>query len=444
MEELYRDHLEEHCGVLCQHFIASENWEKGAEYAKMAARDAERDGSFIDAVGFSRREISCLEKLPTTADLQRRLVDARATLGLYLMQMGHFAEAEAVVEPVLELARAFNDKKRLSQLLTVKGTYQGFTGADYGKSISTLTDALQLAEESGNTVSIFFANYWLGGTLGYDCQWERGVKHFEVPLRINTELNIQWGIVAMKCSVAILYNVAGQIDRASEMTQDALRIAEESGDIYSESWAYTYHGKCAFERGYFEESEPLLLKAIAACERIRAFRQGCDAQTNIGRYHLAMGRYESSEAYFLEAVRIAEEARYYPGEIHWLRAHIALTRALRGSTEVDVRSICDWEAANTRKTLCGSMRRTIAEILVALGGDHAREAEGWLQRATEADREHGMRWELARDHEVHGDWLARMGDASRAREYLGKAVELFGECGADGWVKRAEDRLAQL
>ena len=55
-----------------------------------------------------------------------------------------------------------------------------------------------------------------------------------------------------------------------------------------------------------------------------------------------------------------------------------------------------------------------------------------------------MRWGLAMDHAVYGEFFGRTGEAARAREHLGKAVELFRECGADGWVTRTEEKLAQF
>jgi hypothetical protein len=50
----------------------------------------------------------------------------------------------------------------------------------------------------------------------------------------------------------------------------------------------------------------------------------------------------------------------------------------------------------------------------------------------------------AMDYAVYGELLQRKGDASRARENLNKAIEIFQECGADGWVKRTEEKLAQM
>jgi hypothetical protein len=38
----------------------------------------------------------------------------------------------------------------------------------------------------------------------------------------------------------------------------------------------------------------------------------------------------------------------------------------------------------------------------------------------------------------------RKGDQSKAKENLGRAIEIFKECGADGWVQKYEKDLAVL
>ena len=88
--------------------------------------------------------------------------------------------------------------------------------------------------------------------------------------------------------------------------------------------------------------------------------------------------------------------------------------------------------------------RTIGSLFLDLGGERFGKAEEWIQQAIQADGEIGMRWDLAMDHAVYGKFFERASAAARAREHLGNAMELFQECGADGWVKRMEERLTGL
>jgi hypothetical protein len=48
------------------------------------------------------------------------------------------------------------------------------------------------------------------------------------------------------------------------------------------------------------------------------------------------------------------------------------------------------------------------------------------------------------DHALFGEFFKRQGDRTKAQEELGKATEILRECGADGWVKRTEEKLSKL
>ena len=43
IEELYQENLDEYCGLLAGHFIEGENYEKGAEYSRLAVKKAEKE-----------------------------------------------------------------------------------------------------------------------------------------------------------------------------------------------------------------------------------------------------------------------------------------------------------------------------------------------------------------------------------------------------------------
>jgi hypothetical protein len=45
---------------------------------------------------------------------------------------------------------------------------------------------------------------------------------------------------------------------------------------------------------------------------------------------------------------------------------------------------------------------------------------------------------------LYADWFKKKGDVQGAKEHLTKAIDLFQECGADGWVMRTEKALAEF
>jgi hypothetical protein len=55
-----------------------------------------------------------------------------------------------------------------------------------------------------------------------------------------------------------------------------------------------------------------------------------------------------------------------------------------------------------------------------------------------------MMFNLGKDHALYADWFKKKGDTYGAKEQFTRAIDLFRECGADGWVERTEKALAEL
>ena len=92
----------------------------------------------------------------------------------------------------------------------------------------------------------------------------------------------------------------------------------------------------------------------------------------------------------------------------------------------------------------GWMSNCIGDILLKIDNQHISEAEDWIQKAIESNKRNGMMWYLAKDYALYAELFNRKGDLSRAKENLSKAVDIFKECGADGWVGKYEKELAAL
>jgi hypothetical protein len=47
-------------------------------------------------------------------------------------------------------------------------------------------------------------------------------------------------------------------------------------------------------------------------------------------------------------------------------------------------------------------------------------------------------WDLGMDYALYAELLKRKGHSSKANEHLAKGIEIFEECGADGYLEMAE------
>jgi len=81
LENLHRENLDEHSAALARHFIASENYRKGADYSRSAAAIAIKKASINDAIAWAEKRVACLDKLPMKEDAWKEIIDARTAVG---------------------------------------------------------------------------------------------------------------------------------------------------------------------------------------------------------------------------------------------------------------------------------------------------------------------------------------------------------------------------
>jgi class 3 adenylate cyclase/tetratricopeptide (TPR) repeat protein len=279
IEEVYKNHLDEYYGVLAEHYITGQNYEKGAEYSKLAEKTSEKTAAINEAIGYAKKRIFCLEKLPVSEDMQKKLIDARTALGLYIIQLNHPIAAKEAVVPIINIAQTIGYKRRLSQIYIIIGHYELEVEEDFSKALNHLAEALKISQEENDILSSFFANTHMGLVLLSSCEFEKVSYHFQKALDINLAANVLWGVSAMKTALSWVNLNQGNISVGCQISEDALRLAEESGDIYSKSIAHINHGYAFICKGSLIEAEDYLLKGNEFCEKINYFQWNAIAHT---------------------------------------------------------------------------------------------------------------------------------------------------------------------
>ena len=95
LEMIHREKLDDYYGLLSEHFVKSENYVKGAEYSRKAARKAEKSASMDNAIAYAESKgFSVWRNFLKAMSLEKQRIDARTTLGLYLIQMSYPVEAK--------------------------------------------------------------------------------------------------------------------------------------------------------------------------------------------------------------------------------------------------------------------------------------------------------------------------------------------------------------
>jgi class 3 adenylate cyclase/tetratricopeptide (TPR) repeat protein len=444
IEELNRDSLSEHYEVLAEHYFLSENYSKSADYSRLASRKAEKAASLNDAIAYTKKRVRSLERLPQTNDMQKQIIDARVVLGLYMAQMTYLVEAKEAIDPIIDLAIEHKYKRRLCQIYTILGPYHLFVEENFPETFKVLEEALKISEEVKDMVSLVLASYWYSGALNWNCEFEKASNHIQKALDVNLAVKSLWGIAAIKSNMGLFYYWAGKIDLGFQTTHEAVSIAEESGDIYSKAIAYDCHGISCYAKRLLEEAEKHLSKGGQFSERINFPTWEAIAHFYLGETYFGMGDFTRSKEHYEKGSRALENIQLWPSWANLAKVGSARSKVMNKEKDVDLESLYARSRNNKVKLIEGRFQRYIGDILLNIDDQHLSESEHWIQKAIESDQKNRMMFHLGQDYALYADLFKRRGDRPKAQENLGKAIEIFKECGADGWVVKAEKELATL
>jgi class 3 adenylate cyclase/tetratricopeptide (TPR) repeat protein len=184
IEQIYKENLHEHYGVLAEHFINGEDFENGSNYCRLAAKKAETPGSLFDAITYKEKQIECLERLTKTEGLEKNIIDARTVLGLFHAQMGHFVKAKAICDPIIKLAESSDYKRRLSHIYCILGVYTLALTEDISKGLEYYKKALKIGSELNDPLALVLANNFMGGCLSWTCEFDKALYCFKKALEM--------------------------------------------------------------------------------------------------------------------------------------------------------------------------------------------------------------------------------------------------------------------
>ena len=124
------------------------------------------------------------------------------------------------------------------------------------------------------------------------------------------------------------------------------------------------------------------------------------------------------------------------------RICLAKAQVMNNEKNIDIETLYKYESDNKVELYSGLIRRSICEILLNIDNQHIEEAEIWIKKAVEADSRNGKMWFLGRDYVLYYELLRRKENRSEAIKCLKKAINIFKDCGADGWREKYKKKLA--
>jgi tetratricopeptide (TPR) repeat protein len=239
-------------------------------------------------------------------------------------------------------------------------------------------------------------------------------------------------------------NVQGRVNVGFQTSNEAMRVAEESGGTYSKATAYLSHGASCLYKGLLDEAKQLLLNAVEFSERAGLFPFHALDHSQLAETYYEAGEYRNSGDHFIKAISILEDGQFSSSFINANKVSLARVQVKNNEKDIDLKSLYSYVTDNEVKVNDGWLRRNIGEILMNFNDHLMPESEDWIRSGIEAHQRNGMKLDLGRDYKLYAEWFKRKGDQPRTKENLRKAIDILKECGADGWVEKYEKELEPI
>lgn len=445
IEMLSKNNIDQYYAVLSRHFMLSENFVKGAEFSRLAGKEAQKRSSYSDAISFGKKCIVCLEKLPQSEAGEKSNIVARIAAANYCMGINHHYDAQQFVAPIMSMVEKKIDEKQLAQINLVTGSYKVFVEEDFASGIEDLLKAKILAEETEDLRTYWYAVFFLGSIYYLEADFEKSVNNFKKSLAQSNAAHSISGICFSTSSMtAWPYGHSGKLETAYQKSREALALANESGDIFIMQAAYSSFGCCCFLRGLFKEAEKHLKEANALYDKAGNLFWGALGQLWAGELYFMRGDFDKAQYNYKQSKNTTEHKNVLPSWSILNQTKLLQCKASLNSKDIHLDSLFNSARENKIKVNEGVIAHSIADILMTLDNQYLSESERWLSKAIEANNQYGSNWRLADDYALYARLNIKKNNRLKAKEQLVKAIALYKKIGADGWVEKYNAELASF
>jgi tetratricopeptide (TPR) repeat protein len=433
---------------LAHHALRGEVWDKAMTYCQQAGARAHDRAAFREAVVYFEQALQALEHLSEDGDTRGLAIELRLAVGRSLTALGEHRQELALLGEAEALARAFEDRVRLGQVLGRMSQVLRAMG-DHNRAMAAGQQALELAVELGESAVLGQASQSLGETYQAIGDYNRSVELLRWSVEVadrasgthSTDVRIR-----SQARLAQTLGALGAFAEGQRHGEEAFRLATVAGRASTPIVPHFSLGFLYLGQGHLEHAIRILEQGLALC-RAYDYRDwlrvimGC-----LGSAYALQGRLTEGHAMLEEA--ISEDIR-----IGTLQGHAARIVRFSEVCRLEGRGEEAWQHARQALDLARQQqaRGDEAHALHQLGVVHAHadppdveQAEAHYQQALALADELGMRPLQAHCHRGLGTLYATIGQQEQARTELSAAIGLYRAMGMTFWLPQTEAALAQV
>jgi tetratricopeptide (TPR) repeat protein len=448
IETLHGDRLAEHVERLAHHAVRGEVWPKAVTYLRQAGVKAFARSANRESVACLEQARAALSRLPDTRQRREQTIDLLFELRTSLYVLGEMPKVAECLREAEEVARSFDDRRRLGWVSVYTSQYLGQIG-EPTRARAFAETGLALAESLGDLPLTVAADTYLGlacliagdlcqaeacfrrlaQALGPDLSRERfgltafpgvlahaylattlaergrfieGLPHGETGVCLAEALDHPYTLVLACLNLGTLWRLKGELGQATVALERALAVCRESGSTFMPA-VFGPLGAVYAQSGRVAEGLALLDDSVPAMERGRLLLFHSLALLLRGDALRRAGRLDHALADAERTLRLTRE------------------RGERG-----------------REAYCLHL---LGEIAAQRDTPDAETAERPHREAMRLGEELGMRPLVAHCHLGLGKLSQRSGKREQAREHLTTATTMYREMGMTYWLEKAEAEM---
>lgn len=429
----------ERSALLAHHWLRAEEWERALKYTLEAAERARTLFARPEAINHYWQALALLARLPVTSERSHIHCDVLMSMVLlpgWRRDEGSQSDLVHHLDRAMRNAIEAGETARLAKLEAIKGAIRD--------DRALFESAIARAKSSGDKSAIAFCAHFYGDNLGVHGQFEASLEHFARAVEILGTQGDQLRQALIMSSGGRCYNArAGKIDQALFFANRVREAADALGNAELRAWC-SMNAEPYYYRGLWSEAVlaaegslpvaweigewPVVIFSSAWLSMAYAkLGQSDNARRILDRvFNEVPARIIKSRSMAIPYAQIARAQIYLTAGNHSEALHTvhqALTTATRYSFRLE-------EVA---------AHRVLGQVHEAMG-DRA-EADASFRRSLEALDTIQCPPELAQSLLAYGRF--RKGDnAQEDRALLERALRLFEEMKATGWIEEARRAMA--
>ena len=429
----------ENAALLAHHCFRAEEWDKALSYTLKAAETSQKLNAYPEAVSHYWQALDLLERLPRKPEFIR----ARAEVIFSLLPLpGWIRDEAALVRMLRHIDEAMSDATADGQLAAV-AKLQAWKG-NYLEDESLLVDAIRLAEASGDAFAQAAVALRYGQYLGHPlAQYEKSLDYLARAIDLlGSQGEVREQAIRMAKGARCFSARAGRLEDGMAYAARARAAGDALADKHLQAWR-AMEAEVYLYKGDWDDVVRVADEALPIAWEIREWTVVIFSSAFLAIAYLKLGRPDDARRVLDRAFQEVPKRALGLDAFGMAFASMALAQVHLAMGEHAqalsmARQALGLSAECRGRLEEGASHRVLGQIHAQTG--HKAEADAAFQRSLEVLEDIQSRPELAQTLLAYGRF--RRGDNAREhRALIERALQLFEEMNATGWIQEARAAL---